>query len=95
MTVYRDGHVAYADTLTRGGMTAEESALGFPLSVFFAHTEARAARSILLQLGGTMIVDGLYPPCPSCKGAMNKAASESGATIHYLWEQNIWTAGGR
>ena len=48
-----------------------------------------------IQRGDTMIIQGHYPPCPSCKGVMNNAASSSGAEIHYIWENHIWTAGGK
>jgi hypothetical protein len=75
-------------------MTAVERALGFPRSSLATHTEARAARQIPLRKGDTMIIEGSYPPCPSCKGAMNQAARESGATIHYFWESFSWVAGG-
>jgi hypothetical protein len=74
-------------------MTAEESALGFPRSTLATHTEARAVR-VPMQRGDVMIIQGQYAPCPSCKGAMNRAARETGATIHYLWENQVWTAGG-
>ncbi|WP_186001983.1 polymorphic toxin-type HINT domain-containing protein [Corallococcus sp. Z5C101001] len=95
VTVYRDGHVAHADTLTSGGMTAEGSALGFSLSAVATHTEARAARGIPLQSDDAMIIDNSHPSYLSCKGAINKATSESGATSRSLWEQKIWTTGGR
>lgn len=94
VTVYRRGHVTFADTLSSGGMTAEEAALGFPRSSLVTHAEARAMR-IPLQAGDTMIIQGQYPPCPSCKGAMRNTASSSGAEIHYFWESQRWTAGGR
>jgi len=92
--VYRDGHIALADTLTSGGMTAEEAALGFPRSSLATHTEARAAR-IPLQNGDTMFLEGRYPPCPSCKGAMNRAAASTGADIYYFWEDRVWTTEGQ
>ncbi|MCR9161952.1 MAG: RHS repeat-associated core domain-containing protein [Nannocystaceae bacterium] len=94
VTVYRDGNVAAAEEIVSGSMTAAEKALGFPRSSLATHTESRAVRRIPLQKGDTMIIEGSYPPCPSCKGAMNKAARESGATIHYLWENLSWVAGG-
>jgi len=73
---------------------ADEAALGFPRSSLATHTEARAVR-IPLQAGDTMIIEGQYPPCPSCKGAMNNAARAAGAEIHYLWEGLSWIAGGK
>ncbi|WP_437570523.1 RHS repeat-associated core domain-containing protein [Sorangium sp. So ce542] len=92
--IYRRGHIKFVDTLSSGAMTTEEAALGFPRSSLATHTEARAAR-IPLQAGDTMIIQGQYPPCPSCKGAMKNAASSSGAEIHYLWKDQHWTAGGQ
>ena len=94
VTVTRDGHTVVNETLTSGGMTAEERALGFPRSSLATHTEARAARNIPLQQGDQMVIKGSYPPCPACKGAMNQAARRSGATIRYEWPGGIWTAGG-
>ncbi len=92
VTVFRDGHIVAADTVVSGSMTVEEAALGFPKSSLATHTEARAVK-FGLQEGDTMIIQGQYAPCPACKGAMNKAAAESGAEIHYLWGDQSWTAG--
>jgi hypothetical protein len=75
-------------------MTAEEAKLGFPRSSLATHTEARAAR-VPLRQGDTMIIEGLYPPCPSCKGALSRAARESGAEIYYFWKDKVWKAGGK
>jgi hypothetical protein len=93
VTVYRNGDAAHVETLSSGNMTATEAALGFPKSSLATHTEARAA-GIPLQRGDTMIIEGQYPPCPSCKGAMNKAAASSEAEIHYMWGSQTWVAGG-
>ncbi|WP_423144718.1 hypothetical protein [Pseudomonas chlororaphis] len=35
-----------------------------------------------------MVINGQYPPCPSCKGKMNNAATSSGAAIQYTWPEN-------
>ena len=94
VTIYRDGHIAYAGTLSSGGMTAKEAALGFPRSTLATHTEARASR-LPLVAGDTMIIEGQYSPCPTCRGVMNKASQTSGAEIHYLWEDKMWSAGGK
>jgi RHS repeat-associated protein len=80
------------ETLESGNMTAEEAALGFPLSSLATHTENRAVRNLTLNSGDTMIIEGQYPPCPSCKGAMNRAARESGASIIYRWAGQEWIA---
>jgi hypothetical protein len=78
--------------LASGNMTPEEAALGFPRSTLATHTEARAVRQVQLQAGDRMIIQGKYPPCPSCKGAMNKSAIESGAEIVYTWPAGTWRA---
>ncbi len=46
-----------------------------------SHTEARAVRQFPLSLGDTMLIEGQYEACRSCKGYMNRAARSSGATI--------------
>ncbi|MEP9403196.1 hypothetical protein [Sphingomonas sp. VNH70] len=90
------GNVVAHERFVSGNMTLEEQALGFPRNTLASHTEARAVRSMELEPGGRMTITGQSPPCPSCKGAMNRAASESGATIKYQWRQNgktvTWTA---
>ncbi|NLF15079.1 MAG: RHS repeat protein, partial [Anaerolineaceae bacterium] len=50
--------------------------------------EARAVRSISLQVDQSMTITGQLPPCPSCRGAMNRASQETGATIVYQWREN-------
>lgn len=91
-----EGNVVAHQRFVSGNMTPEEQSLGFPRNTLASHTEARAVRSMELELGGRMTITGQSPPCPSCKGAMNRAASESGATIKYQWRQNgktvTWTA---
>ena len=71
-----------------GNMTPEEKALGFPKNSLATHTEARAATQVPLEPGDHMIIDGQYPPCPSCKGKMNARAGQTGATIQYNWTEN-------
>jgi hypothetical protein len=77
-------------------MTPAEQALGFPKNTLASHTEARAVTHTPLQPGQSMTITGQRPPCPSCKGYMNRAAEESGATIRYRWRENgvtkIWEA---
>ena len=86
------GQTVTQATLVSGNMTQEEAALGFPQSSLATHTESRAARNIPLAQGDTMTLDGQYPPCPSCKGAMNRAARSSGARIIYRWPGGVWEA---
>lgn len=95
VTVMREGQTIVDAPLRSGGMTPEEAALGFPKSTLATHTEARAVRQYPLRPGDVMTIRGQYPPCPSCKGAMNQAARSQGATIRYEWPGGSWTAGGR
>lgn len=92
VTVYRDGHVTHADTIKSGNMTPEEAALGFPNAQKAAHAEARAVK-YPLRKGDTMIIEGQYAPCPSCKGKINEAVRQTGATIIYKWGDNYWPRG--
>ncbi|WP_144407630.1 hypothetical protein [Gynuella sunshinyii] len=45
-----------------------------------------------------MTITGQRPPYPFCKGYMNRANAETGATIRYQWRENgqtqRWTTGG-
>jgi Pput_2613-like deaminase len=93
VTVIRDGEIIHSQTYRSGNMTADEAALRFPQSSLATHTENRAARSVPMQQGDVMVIQGQYPPCTTCKGAMNKAARESGASIIYTWEGQVWMAG--
>jgi hypothetical protein len=90
------GNVVAHQRIVSGNMTLEEQALGFPRNTLASHTEARAVRTMPLEPGGSMTITGQNPPCPSCKGVMNQAATESGATIRYQWRENgrtlTWTA---
>ncbi|MFO3707533.1 RHS repeat-associated core domain-containing protein, partial [Xanthomonas codiaei] len=92
------GEVLSHDRLVSGNMTPAEQALGFPRNTLASHTEARAVQSIPLKQGDTMTITGQRPPCPSCKGYMNRAAAETGATIEYQWRAGgstqRWTATG-
>jgi len=91
------GKIREQQRLISGSTTLEEKALRFPYNMWASHTEARAARNIPLQRGETMTITGQYPPCRTCKEAMDLAARESGATIIYRWRENgvtqTWTAG--
>jgi hypothetical protein len=93
VTVTRNGQQVVKQTVESGNMTAAEKALGFPRSSLATHTEARAVTKIPLQAGDEMVIKGQYSPCPSCKGAMNTAASQSGARIIYTWPDGTWIAG--
>lgn len=91
-----EGSVVAHQRFVSGNMTLEEQALGFPKSMMASHTEARAVQAIELQSVGRMNITGQRPPCPTCKGAMNRTATETGATIRYQWRQDgktlVWTA---
>jgi hypothetical protein len=92
------GRLRHHERIVSGNMTPEEQALGFPRGMMASHTEARAVRNIPLQPGETMVITGQRPPCTNCRGAMNQAARDTGATIIYRWRENgvtrTWTAGG-
>ncbi|NUQ76264.1 MAG: hypothetical protein HUU21_22215 [Polyangiaceae bacterium] len=93
VTVTRNGQQVIKQTVESGNMTAAEKALGFPRSSLATHTEVRTVTKIHLQAGDEMVIKGQYSPCPSCKGAMNKAASQTGAKIIYTWPGGTWIAG--
>jgi RHS repeat-associated protein len=93
VTIYRNGQIVFADTIQSGNMTPGEAALGFPKKTLATHTEARTARGVtfpFLEAGDTVIMEGDYKPCNSCKGAMNRAAVNTGAQFFYLWEDQMW-----
>jgi RHS repeat-associated protein len=95
--VRRNGQVVHRQTLRSGNMTRAEKRLGFPQSTLATHTENRAMRKVPFRSGDTVTIRGQYPPCSSCKGAMNKAAARTGARIVYKWKENgrtrTWVAG--
>jgi hypothetical protein len=91
-----NGNVVSHQRFVSGNMTLEEQMLPFPRNTLASHTEARAVRTTPLERGQSMTITGRNPPCPSCKGAMNATATETGATIRYQWRQDgrtmIWVA---
>lgn len=93
-----NGNVVSHERVVSGNMTTTEKALGFPKNTLASHTEARAVTNTPLKAGDTMTITGQRPPCPSCKGYMNRANAETGANIRYQWRENgqtqRWTAGG-
>lgn len=88
----RDGVELSRGDYTSGDMTPEEAALGFPQSSLATHTERRILADTPLEAGDKLTIHGEYPPCPTCKGAMNKAGRESGADIEYRWGDSSWSA---
>jgi hypothetical protein len=91
VTVWRENEVVYQETLVSGNMTAEEAALGFPKSSLATHTEYRTVKQVPVVPGDVMTIAGQYPPCPSCKGAMNVAAQTKAVTIIYRWLGGEWS----
>jgi hypothetical protein len=87
VTVHRPGQGrVFEQELTSGNPTDAERALGDWRKVSLAtHTEARAVKQAGLQKRDTMTIMGQYNPCSHCRGAMQRAATETGATIRYLW----------
>lgn len=47
-----------------------------------------------VQPGDHIVIDGEKPPCPQCKGAMNRAVNELGVNVTYNWGGNVWNATG-
>jgi Pput_2613-like deaminase len=92
------GQVVGHERVVSGDMTPEQNAMGFPKGQLASHTEAKAVTATPLKPGESMTITGQEPPCPSCKGYMNRAAKDSGATIQYRWRENggtkTWTANG-
>ena len=82
-----NGNITLHTRIVSGNMTPEEQALRFPKNTLASHTEARAVRQIPLEKGQSMTITGQNPPCPSCKGAMNKTAAETGAQLRYQWRE--------
>jgi hypothetical protein len=67
-------------------MTWFEFVLGFPRSVFAAHTEARLIRTVPLLPGETLTMQGMLKPCTVCRGAMNTLTrTVPGTTAIYTW----------
>lgn len=92
-TVKRGGEVVQTEKLRSGNMTPDEKALGFPKSSLATHTENRATRKLDLKKGDQATFEGQYAPCSSCKGAMNRKAAATDASIEYHWDGNVWKAG--
>ncbi|WP_433960888.1 hypothetical protein [Burkholderia pyrrocinia] len=88
------GNSRSCTTMQSGNMTPEEAALGFPRSTLATHTENRAMRQVAMNPGDTVTIRGQYPPCKSCKGAMNRKAAEVGCTVNYLWPEGEWSTNG-
>jgi RHS repeat-associated protein len=82
--ISRGGKTLREGTLRSGVKNAEEEAMGFPLGNLASHTERRLMR-LPFKEGDVVELWGSRPPCPACKGAMNRAAREKGAKITYRW----------
>ena len=92
----RGGEVVQRINEVSGQMTAEQRAMGYPKGQLASHTEPKTLARTSLQAGDVLVMKGTRPPCPSCRGYMNRAASEFGATVHYVWGNEYWsTAGGK
>lgn len=79
------GNLKSSEVFTSGNMTPNEKALGFPKSTLATHTENRAMRESDIAQGDSVLIEGEYPPCKSCKGAMNNKAKDVGADVVYTW----------
>ncbi len=83
-----DGNITTHTRIVSGNMTPAEKALGFPKNTLASHTEARAVTQFRLFDGKSMTITGHKPPCPSCKGYMNREAKATGSKIRYQWREN-------
>ena len=89
------GNIKSSGVWQSGNMTPEEAALGFPQNTLATHTEARITNNVQAEPGDTLLIEGQYLPCNSCKGKMNVFASETGAKTVHVWEGadgeiNVW-----
>ena len=67
-------------------MSEEEAALGAGRARAAVHTEARVIRTVPLQPGETLNMEGVLPPCTNCRGAMNAlTGSVPGTRANYTW----------
>jgi hypothetical protein len=89
-----DGRVIVQKEFPSGGMSKEDID-DFPNGMMRSHSERKAMSELgqKLEEGDTVILEGELPPCTQCKGAMNRAAEESGAVIIYEWPGGRWIAG--
>ncbi len=74
----------------------DETLLGFPRSLLATSVVARALRHPELRSGDTVTVRYEYPPSPSGKAAMDRAA-DRGIRVEYAWPGagSPWVARGR
>ncbi len=93
-----EGNVKSHERFVSGNMTAEEKAMGYPKGQNASHTEARFSRfrGDTLDEGDIVIMTGQLPPCNSCKGYMNRLATEKNVDITYRWREGgvtkVWKA---
>lgn len=66
------GQVIAHERVVSGNMTPEQKAMGFPKGQLASHAEAKTVTTTVLKPGETMTIAGQDPPCPSCKGYMNR-----------------------
>jgi hypothetical protein len=90
-----NGRVVDQGHFPSGSMTDEQKAMGWPKGPSLSHSEQKAMRELgeRLEDGDTVVIQGEKPPCSNCKGAMNRAADDSGAVIIYEWPGGSWVAG--
>lgn len=75
-------------------MTPTMKAQGFPKGQLASHTEPKILQEAKPKAGQTLEIIGERPACPSCKGAMNRVARDTGANIIYRYPGGpVWRAG--
>jgi RHS repeat-associated protein len=56
-----------------------------------SHSEQKFSQDLINSMGNgrgagrSFQVNGMYPPCPTCHGAMMRAAANTGADVEYSW----------
>ena len=77
-----------------GQMTPEMKAMGFPKGSWPPIASPKILAEANPRAGQTLEIIGERAACPSCKGAMNRVARETGARITYRYPGGpTWKAG--
>jgi RHS repeat-associated protein len=97
MTIWDErGNLILSQDLVSGEMTDEQKQLAPRAAQKDTHTEAKASK-FPMRPGWTMLVEGSYDICSSCKGYLNRATVANGGTFVYVANnKDVWVStGGR